>query len=185
MTLLILSLLLLLAVPTCGCGDGEGDELRDQADTTISEVVDSAPVTTTDDIATEEKDSAAVRTDSVSADTKGSDKSDAEEEGSTDRDEACGEITDARVRSGAVIFSGKGNCSMCHKGDGTGTPLGPDLTDDVWINISGDYSSIIENIRTGVPMPEQYPTPMPAMGGAKLTDEEVCAVAAYVWSLSR
>lgn len=101
-----------------------------------------------------------------------------------ENDSECGEITEARIKAGSTIFSGKGNCSTCHKGDGTGTPLGPDLTDQTWINVSGDYSSIIENVRNGVQLPIEHPTPMPAMGGGKLTEEELCEVAAYVWSLS-
>ena len=117
--------------------------------------------------------------------TQPSDNSVEEKRGVTGEDEACGEITDARIKAGATQFVGKANCFTCHKGNGTGSALGPDLTDNTWIHISGDYSSIIDNIRTGVKLPIEYPTPMPAMGGAKLTDEEVCAVAAYVWSLSR
>ena len=96
----------------------------------------------------------------------------------------CGDVTKDRIKAGATVFSGNGNCSTCHKGDGTGTPLGPDLTDQTWINISGDYSSIIENVRNGVQLPIEHPTPMPPMGGGTLTEEEICAVAAYVWSLS-
>ncbi|MGE3801814.1 MAG: cytochrome c, partial [Candidatus Kapaibacterium sp.] len=117
--------------------------------------------------------------------TQPSDNPVEEKRGVTGEDEACGEITDARIKAGATLFVGKANCFTCHKANGAGSALGPDLTDKTWIHISGDYSSIIDNIRTGVKLPIEYPTPMPALGGAKLTDEEVCAVAAYVWSLSR
>jgi hypothetical protein len=36
---------------------------------------------------------------------------------------------------------------------------------------------------TGVPQPKDYRSPMPPMGGAQLTPDQVSAVAAYVWSL--
>jgi mono/diheme cytochrome c family protein len=39
-------------------------------------------------------------------------------------------------------------------------------------------------VRNGVPQPKQFPAPMPAMGGAPLSDEQVRAVAAYVYSIS-
>jgi hypothetical protein len=34
-----------------------------------------------------------------------------------------------------------------------------------------------------VPYPKQHAAPMPPMGGASLTPQQVCAVAAYVYSL--
>ena len=37
---------------------------------------------------------------------------------------------------------------------------------------------------TGVPKPKEHPAPMPPKGGAPLTDDQVKAVAAYVYSLS-
>ena len=43
---------------------------------------------------------------------------------------------------------------------------------------------IKKTITDGVPQPKQYRSPMPAMGGAQLTPDQVSAVAAYVWSLS-
>ena len=38
-------------------------------------------------------------------------------------------------------------------------------------------------MRTGVPQPKQHPAPMPAMGGANLSDDQIRQVSAYVWSL--
>jgi mono/diheme cytochrome c family protein len=48
----------------------------------------------------------------------------------------------------------------------------------------GSYAGIKKTITDGVPQPKQYRSPMPAMGGAQLTPEQVSAVAAYVYSLS-
>lgn len=85
--------------------------------------------------------------------------------------------------TGEAIFKGKGLCHVCHGVDAKGTPLAPDLTDEDWINTDGSLEGIIEIIRTGVSQPKEYPTPMPARGGADLSDEDVEAVAEYVKSL--
>jgi hypothetical protein len=39
-------------------------------------------------------------------------------------------------------------------------------------------------VRQDVPQPKKFSTPMPPMGGAQLSDEQVSAVAAYVWAIS-
>ncbi|HET7274984.1 MAG TPA: cytochrome c [Longimicrobiaceae bacterium] len=94
-------------------------------------------------------------------------------------------VTAEMVAQGRQIFvAPPGTCYTCHGPDATGTPLAPDLTDDEWINISGEYEEIVELVHTGVPTPVSHPAPMPPMGGASLTDEQVNAVAAYVYSLS-
>lgn len=93
--------------------------------------------------------------------------------------------TQEMVAAGQQIFTGKGLCYSCHGQDGTGTPLAPNLTDGEWINISGNnYDEIQQLVRTGVPNPKEHPGPMPAMGGATLSDQEIQQVAAYVYSLS-
>ena len=74
-------------------------------------------------------------------------------------------------------------CVACHGPDAKGTPLAPNLTDAEWIDSDGTYDAIINIVKTGVPQPKNAPAPMPPMGGASLTDDQVRAVAAYVWSL--
>ncbi|NIP83220.1 MAG: glucose dehydrogenase, partial [Gemmatimonadetes bacterium] len=70
--------------------------------------------------------------------------------------------------------------------DATGTQLAPDLTDDEWINVSGpEMTEVVELIKTGVSQPRQHPGPMPPMGGASLSEEQVQALAAYVVTLSQ
>lgn len=96
----------------------------------------------------------------------------------------CAEITPEIVKQGRMLFIGKGNCISCHGSDAKGNALGPDLTDDTWLHISGDYPSIADVVRKGINLVIEHPTPMPPMGGAKLTDEDICAVSAYVWSLT-
>ncbi len=93
-------------------------------------------------------------------------------------------VTPAAIEQGRQIFTTVGLCATCH-GDGTGTPLAPNLTDDTWINIDGSFDAIIELINTGVPEPKEHPLPMLPKAGSGINDEQIRAVAAYVWSLSR
>ena len=94
-------------------------------------------------------------------------------------------VTQAMVTDGAAIFGGPGNCLACHGAGGGGTAIGPKLADSEWLNISGEYESIVGLITSGVPSPKQFPAPMPAKGGSAITDEQVRQVAAYVYSISR
>ncbi len=85
-----------------------------------------------------------------------------------------------RVYHGAVASA---TCAGCHGMDGRGTPLGPDLTGRKHLWSDGSLAGIAKVIRTGVPKPKAYRSPMPAMGGAQLSARQVSAVAAYVWAL--
>jgi glucose/arabinose dehydrogenase len=91
------------------------------------------------------------------------------------------------VALGDRVYHGQAGgaaCTGCHGASGGGSPLGPDLTGKKWLWSDGSYAGIKKTIADGVPQPKQYRSPMPAMGGAQLTPEQVSAVAAYVWSLS-
>jgi cbb3-type cytochrome c oxidase subunit III len=92
-------------------------------------------------------------------------------------------VTADMVSQGQAIFTGAGNCFTCHGMDAKGTALAPNLTDAEWLNIDGTHAAIVTLVKTGVPTPKSHPAPMPAMGGATLTDDQVNQVAAYVWSL--
>lgn len=94
-------------------------------------------------------------------------------------------VTPEMVAAGQQIFNSN-VCFSCHGMNGTGGPLGPALNDQTWINIDGEYSSIQEVVRTGVPQPKEFPASlMPPMGGAALSEEQVQQVSAYVYSISR
>lgn len=93
-------------------------------------------------------------------------------------------VTQDMVAQGEQIFNQQ-ICFSCHGENGTGTPLGPALTDEEWLNIDGSYENIINVVRTGVDEPVQHPAPMPPMGGIQLTDEQIQQVSAYVYALSR
>jgi glucose/arabinose dehydrogenase/mono/diheme cytochrome c family protein len=75
-------------------------------------------------------------------------------------------------------------CAGCHGEHGEGTPLGPALTGKTWLWSDGSYAGIAKTITEGVSQPKQYRSPMPPMGGAQLTPDQVSALAAYVWALS-
>ncbi len=92
-------------------------------------------------------------------------------------------VTAAMINEGNQIFHGPGNCYTCHGMDAKGTSLAPDLTATTHLWVS-DYPSYVKLVTSGVPQPKQHPAPMPAKGGAQLTDDQVKAVAAYEWSLS-
>ncbi len=95
--------------------------------------------------------------------------------------------TRAMVALGDRIYHGQvggATCTGCHGAGATGTALGPDLTDTQWLWSDGSYAAIAKTITAGVPQPKQYRSPMPPMGGAQLTSDQVSAVAAYIWALS-
>ncbi|HEY9514492.1 MAG TPA: c-type cytochrome, partial [Gemmatimonadaceae bacterium] len=77
-----------------------------------------------------------------------------------------------------------GTCFTCHGPDQKGTPLAPDLTDKQWLDGDGSYQYIVQTVTAGVPKPKQHPAPMPPMGGSSLSQQQIQAVAAYVYSLS-
>jgi glucose/arabinose dehydrogenase/mono/diheme cytochrome c family protein len=91
------------------------------------------------------------------------------------------------VALGARIYHGQvggASCTGCHGANGTGSPLGPDLTKNKWLWSDGSFAGILKVITNGVPQPKQYRSPMPPMGGAQLSDTQASALAAYVWGLS-
>lgn len=93
-------------------------------------------------------------------------------------------VTEETVEEGRAVFTGQGACFSCHGPDGTGTPIGPDLTDELWLHIDGTYDAIVTLVNSGVPEPKEHPAPMLPRGGTGIDDEQVRAVAAYVWTLT-
>lgn len=96
-------------------------------------------------------------------------------------------VTPEMVQEGERIFVGSGFCHNCHGRNGRGLPqLGSDLTDGGWQHNDGSYEGLVERIGAGVPAERSGSgVPMPPAGGARLTPEQIRAVAAYVWTLSR
>jgi len=95
-------------------------------------------------------------------------------------------VTAAMIDQGKQLFAGPGLCAVCHGPDANGLPnLGVNLTDREWLHSDGSYQALIKQVTTGVPAGQSKSgVVMPPKGGSALTDEQVRAVAAYVWSLS-
>jgi mono/diheme cytochrome c family protein len=93
-------------------------------------------------------------------------------------------VTPALIAQGDSIFHSKGNCYACHGANAQGA-VGPNLTDAEWIHSDGSYDAIVKQVTNGVPQNESKSgIMMPPKGGSSITDDEVKAVAAYVYSLS-
>ncbi|HEX9106696.1 MAG TPA: cytochrome c [Longimicrobiales bacterium] len=96
----------------------------------------------------------------------------------------CPPIAPPLVAEGRKIFGGGGNCYACHGNNATGTPMAPTLHAHAWLDADGSYASIVQLVTNGVATPKAHPAPMPPKGGSQLTGQQVCAVAAYVYSLT-
>ena len=93
-------------------------------------------------------------------------------------------VTADMITQGKDIFAGAGLCASCHGPDGTGTPIAPALNDGTWLHIDGAFPNIVTLVTSGVATPKEHPVPMAPKGGTNLSDDQVKAVSAYVWSLS-
>jgi mono/diheme cytochrome c family protein len=93
-------------------------------------------------------------------------------------------VTPAMVKEGDTLFRGAGMCAVCHGQDGKGG-IGANLTDSLWLHSKGSFDEIVHQITAGVPAHQsKNGVPMPAKGGSAITDKQIKAVAAYVWTLS-
>lgn len=103
--------------------------------------------------------------------------------------QAAAGITPRLIARGDSVFHAS-TCIECHGRTAKGSAHGPDLASGHFTQIDGSYEEIVKVITTGVPedriMNPNYPEPMPARGGDKppLTDEQIRALAAYVYVLS-
>lgn len=96
--------------------------------------------------------------------------------------------TAAQISQGDSLFNGQrvGACWACHGHGAKGTDVAPKLAGNPkWINIDGSLDAIKGIITNGVPHPKKHSGAMPAMGGAQLTPDQIDALAAYVYSLSK
>lgn len=93
-------------------------------------------------------------------------------------------VTQATVDKGKEIYAKQGLCYACHGQEGKGL-VGPNLADDVWLHSKGTFEEIVAQVTVGVPKEQSKSgVPMPPKGGSSISDDEVKAVAAYVYSLS-
>jgi mono/diheme cytochrome c family protein len=93
-------------------------------------------------------------------------------------------VTPVAIAAGKDLFVGEGLCLACHGADAKGS-IGPDLTDKIWLHGTGSLADIVARVLVGVSSEQsKLGQIMPPRGGSGITDEQVRAVAAYVWSLS-
>jgi mono/diheme cytochrome c family protein len=99
------------------------------------------------------------------------------------------EPSPSQLALGDSVFRGRAGgalCYVCHGANARGVNgLGPNLTDTEWLNVDGSVAAIEKLVIDGVAKPKKMPAPMPPKGGGQLSDVQVRAVAAYVYSLSR
>jgi mono/diheme cytochrome c family protein len=94
------------------------------------------------------------------------------------------EVTDSAIAVGRGLFHGAANCAGCHGVEGRGSKAAPALTDAAWFHGDGSYEMISKLVLHGVTRYESTEgKPMPMRGWAPVSDDQVRAVAAYVWSL--
>jgi mono/diheme cytochrome c family protein len=97
-------------------------------------------------------------------------------------------VTPALIARGDSLFHAR-SCIRCHGQGGAGGQNGPVLNDNTWLHHSGAYEQIVGTITTGVPREQLKDQTrrfaMNARGGQPvLNDEEIRAIAAYVWRIS-
>lgn len=100
----------------------------------------------------------------------------------------------AHVLSGSLIARGdslyhgalgQANCVLCHGPFLRGGSHGTNLRDGTWHHGDGSYQFLVSVTRNGVEKAAHSPIPrMPPMGGNPLTDDQIRALAAYVYWFS-
>ena len=98
-------------------------------------------------------------------------------------------VTAASIAMGDSIFA-NGSCQRCHGVKGVGAQNGPSLVAGAWLHSTGKFEEIVATITNGVPRTalkdQTRRFPMNPRGGPmNLNDDQVKAVAAYVYSISR
>jgi mono/diheme cytochrome c family protein len=95
-------------------------------------------------------------------------------------------VTDSMLTFGREIYLGTGQCARCHGEQGEGTAEGEPLRAGTWKLGSGDYEWLTSIIRhSGVAARGRDGDPLAMRGPTLLSPDEIRAVAAYVWSISR
>ena len=94
-------------------------------------------------------------------------------------------VTDSSIAWGRQLFHGSANCSACHGVDARGTDEGPALTGALWLHGPGTYEWLVNQIKQGIPAHQTWTgIPMPMRGWSNMPDQDVRAVAAYVWAIT-
>jgi len=96
-------------------------------------------------------------------------------------------VTEAMIEDGKQLYTGAGICFACHGQDAKGMPgVGPNLTDREWLHTDGSFQRIADLVLNGIDAKQtKSGVIMPPKGGSMLNEQQIRAVAAYVWTLSR
>ena len=98
-------------------------------------------------------------------------------------------VTTAMIAEGDSLFHAA-SCVRCHGADAKGAQNGPSLMGPTFMHVNGTYEDFVRLIMSGVPADsikdKTHRLAMRPKGGGQtpLTDDQVKAVAAYVYSLS-
>ena len=98
-------------------------------------------------------------------------------------------VTQAQYDKGKAVYGGAGLCYACHGAKGEGV-VGPKLVAreaSGWWHSDGSVEGIAKFVTAGVAKEQaKSGIMMPAKGGnSKLTEEDITAVSAYVYAISR
>lgn len=97
-------------------------------------------------------------------------------------------VTASMVSLGDSLFHAR-SCARCHGADAKGAQNGPNLTTGTHIQVDGSYDGFVKVITNGVTAEQikdkahQFAM-RPRGGQPALSDDEIKAVAAYVYTLS-
>lgn len=96
-------------------------------------------------------------------------------------------VTPDMVSTGEALFKGLGLCFACHGLTGQGVPgAGVDLTDDEWLHGDPTFEALVTRILEGVgPTETKSGVIMVPKGGSQVTEEQIRAIASYVWTLAQ
>lgn len=97
-------------------------------------------------------------------------------------------FSQSQVAQGDSLFHNT-SCWRCHGVDAQGTLNGPTLRGAMFRHITGSYEDIVHIVMTGVSRTEiidpTHRLEMRPRGGMALSDDQIRAVAAYVYVISR
>lgn len=99
------------------------------------------------------------------------------------------QVTPVNVALGDSLFN-NGNCQRCHGKGGIGATNAPSLDGKKWLQLkTGTFEEIVRIVTEGVPQAAIKDSShrfamRPRGGNMNLTDPQVQAVAAYVWTLT-
>lgn len=93
-------------------------------------------------------------------------------------------VTPARIAQGQELYRDTG-CPACHGPDAKGVSgLTADLTDGQWKFVEGgELAALVTVIREGLTADKTGGMPM--MANTDLSDDQVKAIAAYIWSVNQ